>query len=235
MIRLDDLFVHGWKIYQDTEAFCFGTDAILLSSFAAEKKFSRAVDLCCGTGIIPLLLASYDGAKSLCGVDISPSATELASRSVEYNGLSDRVKILCEDLKEVSLPQGAFDLVTANPPYFPLGTGKVAEAGVRSAREEETCTFRDVSRSAARLLKFGGRFCFVQKPERLSEVFEACVQVGLEPKVLRLICPKADRPPELILVECKKGAASGLKIDPPFVLYEKDGGETPQFQAVHRF
>lgn len=235
MIRLDDLFVHGWKIYQDTEAFCFGTDAILLSSFAAEKKFSHAVDLCCGTGIIPLLLASYDCAKSVCGVDISPAATDLASRSVEYNRLSDRVKILCEDLKEISLPHGAFDLVTANPPYFPLGTGKAAEEGVRSARGEETCTFRDVCRSAARLLKFGGRFCFVHKPERLSEVFGACAQAGLEPKILRLICPKADRPPELVLVECKKGAAVGLKVEPPFVLYERDGRETAQFQAIHRF
>ncbi len=235
MIRLDDLFVHGWKIYQDTDGFCFGTDAILLSAFAAEKRFSHAVDLCCGTGILPLLLASYDCAKHVCGVEISPHSVDLARRSVSLNGIGDRVEILCEDLRSCSLPCGKADLVTANPPYFLPGSGKEPRKEVLIGRQEDLCTFSDVADCASRLLKFGGRFCFVHKPERLCEVLSVASACGLEPKVLRLVYPKADRPPELILVECKKGAASGLKVEPPFVLYESDGGETEMFHAVHRF
>ena len=235
MIRLDDLFVHGWKIYQDTDGFCFGTDAILLSSFAAEKRFSTAVDLCCGTGILPLLLAANDCAEKVYGVEISQSCTNLAKRSVELNGLEERVEILCEDLRNPSLPVGKFDLVTANPPYFSTGTGKMSKPSVESSRREETCLFSDVAKTASRLLRFGGRFCFVFKPERLSEAMSVCSDLHLEPKVLRLIYPKKDRPPELFLMECKKGAAVGLKCEPPFVLYEDNGEETPQFRSVHRF
>lgn len=235
MIRLDDLFVHGWKIYQDTDGFCFGTDAILLSSFAAEKRFSTAVDLCCGTGILPLLLASYDCAKAVYGVEISPASASLARKSIDLNGISDRVTVLCEDLRTTSLPAGTFDLVTANPPYFLPGTGKPAKDAVEPSRREETCTFFDVAACAARLLRFAGRFCFVFKPERLCEAMSVCSAMKLEPKVLRLICPRADRAPELFLMECKKGAAPGLKVEPPFILYDESGNETPQFQSAHRY
>ena len=235
MIRLDDLFVHGWKIYQDTEGFCFGTDAILLAAFAAEKRFSRAADLCCGTGILPLLLASYPCARSVFGVEISPQSAELARRSIALNGIEDRVTVVCEDLRYTTLERGRFDLVTANPPYFVPGSGKAPREGVRIGRSEEQCAFSDVAACAARLLKFGGRFCFVHKPERLCEVMQASSSCGLEPKVLRLVCPSAGRSPELILMECKKGAASGLRVEPPFVLYESDGTETEAFRSVHRF
>ncbi len=235
MIRLDDLFVHGWKIYQDTEGFCFGTDAILLSAFASEKIFHSAVDLCCGTGILPLLLAAEDCGKTVYGVEISPAAATLAQRSVEYNKIGDRVKILNQDLRQTTLSSAAFDLVTANPPYFLPGTGKPAKDALLSARREEECTFSDVAVAAARLLRFGGRFCFVFKPERLAEAMTVCSSVKLEPKVLRLIYPKVHKAPELFLMECKKGAAPGLKCEPPFVLYDENGDETPQFQAIHRF
>ncbi len=235
MIRLDDLFVHGWKIYQDTEGFCFGTDAILLSAFASEKIFHSAVDLCCGTGILPLLLAAEDCGETVYGVEISPAAATLAQRSVEYNKIGDKVKILNQDLRQTTLPSAAFDLVTANPPYFLPGTGKPAKDALLSARREEECTFSDVAVAAARLLRFGGRFCFVFKPERLAEAMTVCSSVKLEPKVLRLIYPKVHKAPELFLMECKKGAAPGLKCEPPFVLYDENGDETPQFQATHRF
>ena len=235
MIRLDDLFVHGWKIYQDTEGFCFGTDAILLAAFAAEKRFTRGVDLCCGTGILPLLLASYPCAQWVCGVELSEKSVELALRSVELNGIGDRVEIRCEDLRNTSLPAGCADLVTANPPYFTPHSGRTAGEALRNCRSEASCTFRDVAESAARLLRFGGRFCFVHKPERMAELMTATVSCGLEPKVLRLVYPKAGRAPELLLMECKKGAAPGLKVEKPFILYDNDGKETDDFSAVHRF
>ena len=235
MIRLDDLFVHGWKIYQDTDGFCFGTDAVLLASFAAEKQFRTAVDLCCGTGILPFLLGAEGCVERVFGVDISSACIDLARKSVAYNRLEDRLEFLCEDLNETSLPAGKFDLVTANPPYFLPGTGKTARDAVEVSRREASCTFEQVVTAAARLLRFGGRFCFVFKPERLCEAMSVCSAKRLEPKVLRLVYPKADKVPELFLMECKKGAAPGLKCDPPFVLYDQNGVETSQFQAVHRF
>ena len=56
MERIDDLQLKGLSIIQDTELFCFGTDAVLLADFVRLKKNARVADLGTGTGILPLLL-----------------------------------------------------------------------------------------------------------------------------------------------------------------------------------
>lgn len=43
--RLDDLMIKGYEIIQSPGRFCFGMDAILLSSFATVKKNETALDL----------------------------------------------------------------------------------------------------------------------------------------------------------------------------------------------
>ena len=43
--RIDDLEYKGLKIIQNTEGFCFGIDAVLLSDFAKEiKNNSKVLD-----------------------------------------------------------------------------------------------------------------------------------------------------------------------------------------------
>ena len=54
--RLDDLQVKGYEIIQKPGRFCFGMDAVLLSSYAKVKRGERALDLGTGTGILPILL-----------------------------------------------------------------------------------------------------------------------------------------------------------------------------------
>ena len=43
--RIDDLQRNGYGIIQDSERFCFGMDAVLLSGFAGAKKGDRVLDL----------------------------------------------------------------------------------------------------------------------------------------------------------------------------------------------
>lgn len=54
--RLDDLCRKGYRLIQDPKLFCFGIDAVLLSDYAKVKRGERAVDLCTGNGVIPILL-----------------------------------------------------------------------------------------------------------------------------------------------------------------------------------
>ena len=232
MLRQDDLMINGWKIWQDTEAFCFGTDAVLLAWFSARKLFHSAMDLGCGNGIIPLLLAEYDCAKQLFGVDRDAAAVALAQKSVFDNGLEARVKIFCGDFRQTTLP-GSVDLITCNPPYFLSGTGKTAKVAVAPCRTEQNGSFADFAAAAARSLRYGGRFCFIQKPERLPELFAACTAYGLEPKELLMVCSRDGRPPEWVLIECRKGGKSGLKVLAPLVLYDACGRETEAFSALH--
>ena len=54
--RIDDLQIKEYHIIQKTDGFCFGIDAVLLSDYAKVKKNSRGIDLCSGTGIVPILM-----------------------------------------------------------------------------------------------------------------------------------------------------------------------------------
>ena len=54
--RLDDLHRNNYKIIQNTNKFCFGMDAVLLSDFTKVLSGENVLDLGTGTGIIPILL-----------------------------------------------------------------------------------------------------------------------------------------------------------------------------------
>ena len=68
--RLDELHHHGYSIIQNPNLFCFGMDAVLLSGFAWVKPREQALDLCCGNGIIPILLEAKTMGEHFTGLEI---------------------------------------------------------------------------------------------------------------------------------------------------------------------
>ncbi len=115
--RVDDL-QNGLFVIQDPKKFCFGMDAVLLSGFARVKK-GEVAGYGDWHGNIPLLSESRTRGH-LTGLEIQHECAEMADRSVRYNGLEDRVRIVEGDIKEAAGIFGAasFDVVTCNPPYM---------------------------------------------------------------------------------------------------------------------
>ena len=193
----------------------FGTDAALLAEFSAPRKSDNAVDLGTGCGIIPMLWCRDFSFASATGVEISSAAAELAQQSAaEFS--DGRVNIICGDIRKIEdhLPREKFSLVSCNPPYFKKGSGmeRAGEKGV--ARHDGECSMEDVAKAADYLLKYGGRLCVCQRPERLCDVFWALRKHGIEPKVLQNVAKNTETDPWLCLVEAKKGGKPGLKILP---------------------
>ena len=216
--------------------FPLGTDAVLLADFAAHGQVRRFADLGCGAGVILVLLAQAFPSARGFGVEIQPDAAETARENAILNGVSERCEIRCGDLRlDAHLPEaGSFDLVAANPPYFPVGSGYSAPEGSRrAAREERFCTLDELCRAAARLTRWSGRFCVVHRPERLSELFVTLTRHGLEPKRLRMVCRTADAAPSLVLVEAQRGAKPALTIEKPLALYNADGTESDESRRIY--
>lgn len=218
----------------------FGTDAFLLSDFAQVKRKDRCVDLGTGCGIIPLLWfrEMEDAPQVAYGVDIQPQAIQQMKLTVEACDLQDRLIPVEGDLKDLSpqLPADSFTLVTCNPPYKATNTGILNEADAHTiARHEILCNINDVCRAAARLLKFGGRLCICQRPERLLDTLEAMRNNKIEPKRLRFVQKKGDTAPWLFLVEGKKGSAPYMKVEAPFLIQAKDSDEnSDELRRVYR-
>lgn len=200
----------------------FGTDAVLLSHFAASKKVKRHCDLGAGCGIVSMLLIRDGIVAQSDGVEISEEAVSLARRTAaEY--AEDSFTPVLSDLRELKgvLPLSEYDLVTCNPPYKAEGAGIVSESSTdKVARHETACSLRDVIKTASRLLKSGGRFCICQRPERLSDIVNLMREYKLEPKTLRLVSKRVGEEPWLILVEGRRDGKSGMRIMPTLYVYE---------------
>ncbi|PXX52338.1 tRNA1Val (adenine37-N6)-methyltransferase [Hungatella effluvii] len=236
--RLDDLQRNGYQIIQKKDGFCFGMDAVLLSSFAAVKPGEKAVDLGTGTGIIPILLeAKYEG-EHYTGLEIQDEVAEMAARSVALNHLEEKVSIVKGDIKEASRLFGAasFDVVTSNPPYMNDAHGlKNPDLPKAIARHEVLCTLDDVAREAAKLLRPGGRFYMVHRPHRLIEIITALTKYKLEPKRMKMVHPFVDKEANMVLIEAVRGGKSMIKVEAPIVVYREPGVYTQEIYDIYGY
>jgi tRNA1(Val) A37 N6-methylase TrmN6 len=208
-------------------------DAVLLAHFARVPKHGRVIDLGTGTGVIALLLSALSTAETIDALEIEPSLAEMGTRSVAMNGLGGRITVRQGDIRRVAelYPAHAFAAVVSNPPYFPVGSGRISPLPARAAgRSELTCTLDDICAAASHLLGRRGRLSFVYRPERLVDAFGICRRRGLEPKRIRFVQPNAASRPGLALIEALPGARPGLITEP--VLIIRDGAtcsaEVPQ-------
>ena len=231
---LDDL-QNGYYIWQRNDGFKFGIDAVLLSDFA-KACTGRVMDLCTGTGIIPLLLAAKSAAREICAVELQSEIAEMAQRSVEYNSLNDRIHIMCADLKDAPemFGRGSFNCVTVNPPYMKAGAGLVNDGGMKTiSRHEVCCTLDDVIRVSSELLKPFGKLFMVHRPSRLTDIFCCMRKYRLEPKLIRLVVPRAGKEPNLVLVHGVKNAKSDLKLLPQLIVYNEDGSYSKEIDEIY--
>lgn len=226
----------GYRFVYDDGLFRPGTDTFLLSSLPRLKPGLRVCDLGCGTGLLGLLLLQRQGALTVAGVEIQETAVRLAKKAAAENRLADRLTFRHGDLREVRslFPTGSFDLVVCNPPYYSPASGAAAENDARrTARSEVSCTLEDVCAAAAYLLRWGGSFCLVHKPERLTDLLCALRHAALEPKRLRFVCPTAGAAPSLLLLEGRRGGKPGLSIEAPLILQNSDGAPTREVDAIY--
>ena len=234
--RIDDLQIKGLKIIQDRDGFCFGVDAVLLANFAEVKKGEKVVDLGTGTGIIPILIAGKTQASSIIGVEIQKKVADMAGRSVILNNLESRVKIVNNDLKKASeyLDKGGFDVVTTNPPYKNSGSGIVNPTDSKAiSRHEIKCSLEDVISTSFFLLKDGGKFFMVHRPERIVDVLCIMRKYKLEPKKIRFVHPYHGKKPNLFLVEGLKYGKPFLNFMDPLYVYDGDGNFSKEIIDIY--
>lgn len=224
--RIDDLFRNNYKIIQNTKNFCFGMDAVLLSSFAKVKEGENVLDLGTGTGIIPILLEAKTKGKHFFGLEIVEESACMAKRSVELNQLQNKIEIVVGDIKEASKIFGAasFDVITTNPPYMIGNHGLVNPDTQKAiARHEILCNLEDVIRESSKLLKVMGHFYMVHRPFRLAEIIVVMEKYKLELKHIRFVHAFIDKEPNMVLLEAVKGGKPRVSVDPPLIVYKEPG------------
>lgn len=236
--RIDDLQRNGYRIIQNSEKFCFGMDAVLLSGFARVKTGARVLDMGTGTGIIPILLEGKTKAAHLTGLEIQAESADMARRSILLNHLEKKIDIVTGDIKEAgNLFQAAsFDVITCNPPYM-IGQHGIANPDTPKAiaRHEVLCTLEDVVKNAALLLKPGGYFFMVHRPFRLAEIITMMTKYKLEPKRMQLVHPYVDKEPNMVLIEGCRGGKSRMTVEKPLIVYKEQNEYTDDIYEIYGY
>lgn len=128
-----EAWLGGYRFYVDPRV-------IVPRSFIAElipEQFSPWVsdpesitgilELCTGSGCLPIMLADAFPNAQIDAVDISTDALAVARRNVEEYALQDRIMLIESDLY-ANVPNKKYDLIITNPPYVNSGSmGKLPE------------------------------------------------------------------------------------------------------------
>ena len=194
-----------------------------ISDFVKIKAGERALDLGTGNGIIPILLSEKTQGRHFTGLEIQPEMAEMARRSVDYNGLEDKVDIVTGDIKEAAeiFKPAFFDVITTNPPYMIADHGLRNPADAKAiARHEVLCSLDDILRESMRLLQDKGRFYMIHRPFRLTEIMIKMNYYKIEPKRIQFIYPYLDKEPTMVMIEGVRGAKPRITVEPPLVIYK---------------
>lgn len=234
--RLDELHRKGYKIIQDPNRFCFGMDAVLLSAFANVRKNEKVLDIGTGTGIIPILMEARYGGESYVGIEIQEDVADMASRSVKYNNLEDRIVIDNADVKDALKLYGSshFDVITTNPPYMTVDKGLINPSDTKAlSRHELSVKLEDIVSISSKILKNKGRFYMIHRPARLVEIMNVMRKYNLEIKRIRMVHPYIDKEANMVLIEAMHDGKPFLKVENPLIVYEKSGEYTKEVTDIY--
>lgn len=234
--RLDYLLAEDLRIIQSPSVFSFSLDAVLLARFASiPLKRGKIVDLCTGNGAIPLFLSARTSAP-IIGVELQERLVDMATRSIHYNELESQITIQQGDVRGIAKVLGSekYDMVTCNPPYFPVEAApdKKLSEHQAIARHEIHLSLEEAVANASSLLKQGGKAAFVHRPGRLIELIDAMRRNRLEPKRIQLVYPKEGREANTVLIEGIKDGKPDLKVLPPVTVYQENGSYTPEIEVI---
>ncbi len=218
----------------ESGGFPLGTDSMLLAQFLTLPPKAKVADLGAGSGTLGLLLCGRSADCSVTGIELCDGAWQVAQENIQRNGLQARLSVLHGDVREIRslLPAGSMDCVISNPPYFPVGSGKVS-VEYAAARTELCLPLERLCDAAAWLLPSGGRFAVVHRPERLCDLIWQMRRSGIEPKRIRFVRHTAASAVCLVLLEGRRGGKPGLQYEPDFIEFYPDGTETEDYRAVY--
>lgn len=242
--RIDDLGINDLKIIQNKEYFCFGTDSVLLANFVKSENTNNVIlDLCSGSGVIPIILSAKKKYKKIFGVELQSEMYDLFDRNIKINNLEDSIISINENVKNIKdirkkitsiMEKHKIDIITCNPPYKEIGTGLTTNHDVKTiAKCEVMCNLEDIFITSSKLLGKGGKLYLVHKPERLSDLIYFGRKYNLEAKEIRFVYPKINKKPSILLISYRKDGGNETKVLEPLIEYNDDMSYTDEIYRIY--
>ena len=233
-----DRLVGDWRILQLKRGHRFSTDDLVTAwrAHLAQPLAPSVLDLGSGIGAVGFsTLARLSPGSKLVGIEAQQESVDLARRTAELNGLSERVDFHHGDLRAHAqlLPvDERFDLITGSPPYIPLDRGVSSPVPQRAAcRMELRGSVVDYCVAAAARLTPTGRFVFVMAANDVRTE-AAPLQAGLVVLERTDAVFRAGRAPLIAVLVCGfPDQAIGPRVTSSLTVRDDCGEWTPEYLA----
>ncbi len=232
-----DSLTAGWTIAQRRKGHRHSTDDLLTGWNAVEvvPAPSRILDLGTGIGSVGLIaLWRSPPATTLVAIEAQEVSYALLVDNIERNRLTERVRTILGDLREVRFDE-AFDLVTGSPPYWDVSEGVLPTDSQKAhARFELRGDVRDYARAARSALTVNGRFVFCFPTVQRARAEAACEAADLVVVRSRDVIPRAGAAPLFTLFACRRaedGSDSHVR-EADHVVRDEAGEATPMHRAA---
>lgn len=222
--------------------FRAGLDALLLAAAIPADASGRAADIGSGSGAASFALACRCPGLAVRLVERNPAVADLARAGAALDanrGISSRLAVTEADIlggraarEAAGLPDGGFDVVLTNPPFYPEAYRRSPDPlrAEALAMAGEDFLARWV-RAAAALLRPQGWFAMIARPESLAEIAVAARNRLGDLRVMP-VHPRADRPAIRVLIRARKGSRAPLSLMPPLVLHGEEGELTEAARRI---
>lgn len=230
--------LNNMKIIQRNDFQNFTLDSVLLSDFVKiNRKTKKILDIGTGCGIIPLILGNKSTAE-IIGIELYNEMSKIAEKNIEYNNLSERIKIVNEDIRNYTkiFKKDEFDSIVTNPPYFEY-KGDINQTNnlkqLAFARHNIDLTIDRIIEISSYLLKNRGSFSMVFRSDRLTEIVSLLTNYNLEPKRMRICYTKKKGNAKICLIEAIKDAKKGLIIEEAVYVYNEKGEKSIYIENLY--
>ena len=223
-------------IYQNEDYFAFSLDSVLLANFVTiNLSDKKIVDFCTGNAPIPMLMSFRTKAR-IFGVELQQEIYSMGYESVLENKMDNQIELINADVNDIAsvMDADSVDIVTCNPPYFKYQKDSLVNDNLIKtiARHEIMLNLEEIMKSSKYILKNGGTFAMVHRPDRMIEIINLMQKYDIEPKKMRLVYPKFGKNANILLIEGIKNGKTGLKVMAPLYTHNEDGSYVDEVRVM---
>ena len=223
-----------WRLFQKQRGHRWSLDD-LVTAWVATRSIDpaaplAALDLGCGLGSVLLMVAWRLPHADVTGIEAQADRAAMGRRSIAYNGVAERCRILDGDLRDAA-PDARFALITGTPPYFPRGTGTESDKPhAMPCRFELRGGVEDYLAIAAQRLAPGGTITICSSALEHERVATAARAEALVHREHWDVIPRSGKP-VLVMVDVLSNG-DGPRQDHRLEVRDASGRWTPAFQDV---
>jgi tRNA1(Val) A37 N6-methylase TrmN6 len=237
-MRRDTLCGH-YTIIQPQAGQRYTTDDMLVAWLvvrtiaAADSGVMRFLDLGSGLCSVPMVaLWAYENLTGV-GVEKCRRRAGMGGRSLTDNGIAQRFKLVCADLRSLRLRE-TFPLVTSSPPYYDAAEGPVSSNCDRAqVRFELSGGIGDYFQTAADHTNPGGYFVTAYPCRYAERVFQAAARTHFVLERQVTVVPRAGKPPLIALFAFVR-SYRGRGAQETLVVRDAQQRFTPDYRAARR-